>query len=107
MDGWEAEILTKASTPIMCSLRMYDVKALTIRYVDPQLARALQAEKKRRGTSLNQTVLDLLRHALGVDSERGRSNGLGKLAGDWSAAELADFEKATAAFDQVDEELWS
>jgi hypothetical protein len=86
---------------------MHNVKAITIRYVDPDLARALQAEKRRRGTSLNQTVLDLLRHGLGVDADDGRSNGLGELAGTWSDAELAEFEEATAVFEQVDEELWS
>ena len=86
---------------------MLNVKAITIRYVDERLARALQAEKRRRGNSLNQTVLDLLRHALGVDAEDGRSNGLHELAGTWSDAELAEFEDATAVFGQVDEELWS
>ncbi len=86
---------------------MLNVKAITIRYVDRRLARALQKEKRRRGTSLNRTVLDLLRHALGVDAEDGRSNGLRELAGTWSEAELAEFEEATAAFGQVDEELWS
>ena len=86
---------------------MLDVKANTIRYVDQRLARALQAEKRRRGTSLNRTVLDLLRHTLGVDVDDGRSNGLHELAGTWSDVELAEFEEATAAFEQVDEELWS
>ena len=86
---------------------MYDVKAITIRYVDERLSRALQDEKRRRGKSLNRTVLDLLRHALGVNADDGRSNGLRQLAGSWSDAELAEFEKATAAFEQVDEELWS
>jgi hypothetical protein len=83
------------------------VKALTIRDVDERLARALEREKNRRGSSLNETVLSLLKQALGVDSPEARSNGLRRLAGTWSAKELSEFEATTAIFERVDEELWS
>jgi plasmid stability protein len=80
-------------------------KALTIRNLPPALAEALEREKRRRGQSLNQTVIDLLDQGLGT---RGvRSNGLGQLAGGWSEKEFRDFEKATAQFEEVDPELWS
>jgi plasmid stability protein len=82
------------------------MKALTIRNVDPKLARALESETNRRGTSLNQTVLDLLRRALGVEAGTRRSNGLRELAGSWSARELAEFESRVAIFERVDAELW-
>ena len=55
---------------------------------------------------MNQAVLDLLRQALGVSGEGPRSNGLGKLAGTWSAEELEEFEVHTESFEQVDEDLW-
>jgi hypothetical protein len=60
-----------------------------------------------RGASLNQTVLDLLRRALGLDESATRSNGLRKLSGTWSDEDLQSFERATAVFEQVDPELWS
>lgn len=82
------------------------MKALTVRDVDPELARALEREKRRRGASLNQTVLQLLRQALGIDSSTVRSNSLGKLAGTWSKQDLAHFERDTAMFEQIDEEIW-
>lgn len=41
------------------------VKTLTVRGVTTELGRALNDEKRRRGTSLNQTVLDLLGQSLG------------------------------------------
>lgn len=82
------------------------MKALTIRKVDATLARAIERERARRGTSLNTTVIDLLRQALGLESDAPRSNGLRKLAGTWSAEELAQFEAHTAAFERIDEELW-
>lgn len=82
------------------------MKALTIRKVDTRLATALARETKRRGTSLNQTVLDLLRRGLGIDPSRSRGNGLEKYAGTWTAEDLAEFEANVAMFDQIDPELW-
>lgn len=83
------------------------MKAITIRNVDPKLAKALERETDRRGTSLNQTVLELLRQALGVDPRTLRSNGLRKLAGKWSAEELREFESHIKPFEAIDPELWS
>lgn len=80
------------------------IKALTIRKLPTPLAEALEREKRRRGKSLNQTVIDLL--AQGLGSAGTRSNGLGRLAGGWSEDEFRDFERATAQFEAVDEELW-
>ena len=82
------------------------MKALTIRNVDARLATALERETRRRGTSLNQTVLDLLRRGLGMDASSPRTNGLEKYAGTWSAEELQEFEASVAAFEQIDPELW-
>ena len=82
------------------------MRALTIRNVPRRLADALAREQRRRGRSLNQTVLDLLGQSLGVAEPGGRRNGLARLAGTWSADDLARFEADTAATEQVDEELW-
>jgi len=80
------------------------IKALTIRNLPPSLASALEREKRRRGKSLNQTVIDLLGQGLGEHGAR--SNGLGRLAGGWSEEEFGVFERATAQFEAIDEDLW-
>lgn len=82
----------------------HPIRALTIRNVPPDVSEALEREKRRRGESLNQTVIDLLSQGLGVGGPR--SNGLGRLAGRWSEAELEEFERAVAAFEEIDDELW-
>lgn len=79
---------------------------MTVRGVPADVARALKAEARRRGTSLNQTVVDLLRRALGLDAAAPYDNGLGALAGTWSAEELAEFGQAIAGFEVVDDEIW-
>ena len=82
------------------------MKAISIRNVDAKLANALERESSRRSASLNETVLQLLRQALGVDTTARRSNGLGKLAGGWTAREFDAFEANTQPFAQIDEGLW-
>jgi hypothetical protein len=83
------------------------MKHLTIRDIPPELARGLEAEKKRLGQSLNQTLKDLLRQALGLESTSPPAeNGLGRFAGTWSDEELSEFEKNTSVFEAVDPELW-
>jgi len=82
------------------------MRHLTIRQVPPELARALDAEKQRRGQSLNRTVLDLLAQALGLGSTRRRSNGLARFSGTWTQEEFDEFERAVEEFERIDEELW-
>jgi kynureninase len=79
---------------------------LTVRGLPREVYEALAAEKRRRGTSLNQTVIDLLASALGVSSGELRTNGLERLAGTWREADYEEFQQATAPFGDVDEELW-
>jgi len=82
------------------------MKQLTVRHVEPELAAALDRERRRSGSSLNQTVLDLLRRALGVSRESPTGNGLREFAGGWSAAEHDAFERACEDFERVDEGAW-
>lgn len=82
------------------------MKALTIRNVDRALSQALERERRAQGTSLNETVLRLLRRALALEPE-GHENGLAKLAGTWSQEDFDEFREHTRAFDQIDDELWS
>ncbi len=82
------------------------MKTMTIRNVPDDVARALEEEKRKRGLSLNETVICLIRQSLGIAREGPRSNGLARFAGVWSAQELARFSQHVAPFEQVDEELW-
>jgi hypothetical protein len=80
------------------------MKTLTVRNVPPDVAEALEREKRRRGESLNQTVIKLLSQGLGVGTTR--SNGLARLAGTWSEEEFQELERAVAPFEEIDDELW-
>lgn len=80
------------------------MKTMTVRNIPPELDEALQRERARRGQSLNQTVIDLLRQRLGVGGTR--SNGLARLAGRWTEEETERFGSDIAPFERVDEEVW-
>ena len=82
------------------------MRAMTIRNVPLDMADALEVEKRRRGLSLNRTVLQLIREALGLSGHDQRSNGLRKLSGGWSEDEFLCFEQATASFKEIDGEIW-
>lgn len=83
------------------------MKTMTLRNIPEDLSRELEREKRRRKQSLNQLAIDLLRQSLGLERRTPRSNGLAELAGSWNDEELAEFERATAQFEQIDEELWA
>ena len=80
------------------------MKAITIRNVPPELAAALDREKRRRGQSLNRTAIDLLKQSLGVGTRR--SNGLGQLAGSWSKERARELDCLLAPFGDIDPEMW-
>ena len=82
------------------------MKHLTIRNVPRRLADALDREKRRRGASLNRTVLDVLGEAMGTSAATGHRTGLARLAGTWTADEQAEFDAAVAPTEQIDPELW-
>ena len=81
------------------------MKTMTIRNVSTELSAALEAERRRRGLSLNRTVLMLMQEALGVSAGGSRSNGLRRLAGSWSDDDFREFEQAIAPLSEVDEDL--
>ena len=82
------------------------MKTMTIRNVPAELASALDAERRRRGLSLNRTALSLMQEALGLSTSGSRSNGLRHLAGAWNAEEFRQFEEAVAPFGEIDKDLW-
>jgi plasmid stability protein len=85
-------------------MHIVNASHMTVRNLPDEVAEALEKEKQRRGASLNQTVIDLLRQSLGVTGPR--SNGLAKLANTWSQAEHEEFLSAIHNFEEIDRELW-
>ena len=80
---------------------------LTLRQIPDAVERRLRELARREGKSLNKTVVSLLAAGLGLEKPSRRRRDLSGIAGAWSEAEAAEFDRNTAVFDRIDEELWT
>lgn len=77
-------------------------KQMTIRGVPEEVAGKLLRLSRERGRSVNTTVLEILRQAVGTDARRER---LARYA-TWTSEDLAQVEDAVAAQRVIDDSLW-
>ena len=81
---------------------------MTLRNIDDRISTALKEKARKEGTSVNALMLKLLKESLGLDKKKRGVvyDDLDHLAGTWSNKDAAEFERATAVFEKVDEEMW-
>lgn len=84
------------------------MKAITLRNLPDEVARAIRRRAEREGLSLNKAVLAVLAERLGVapGATPARYHDLDELAGAWTDAEARAFDRALAAQRGIDPELW-
>jgi plasmid stability protein len=76
----------------------------TIRNVPNSLDAALRRRARELGKSLNEVAVEALARGAGVTGERRQQRDLGDIAGTWKNDR--EFDRAIAAQDTVDKELW-
>jgi hypothetical protein len=76
----------------------------TIRKVPNSLDAALRRRAHEQGKSLNEVAIEALARGAGVSGERCRQRDLRDIAGTWHSDRA--FDRALAAQDTVDKELW-
>lgn len=80
---------------------------MTLRGIDETIAGALKEKARREDSSVNAVVLKLLRESLGIEKKRSVVyDDLNHLAGTWNAQDVTEFERATAVFEKIDEDMW-
>lgn len=80
---------------------------ITLRRVPDELAQRLRLHAKEHGQSMNSAAISLLSQQLGLTpKKRHKRRDLSRFAGVWSAEEAEEFAANTAAFEEIDEELW-
>ena len=86
------------------------MKAITLRNLPPEVAKAVRKEADQQRTSINKAVINLLERKAEGRKKRRREiasyDDLDALAGSWTAQEAAEFDKALAAQRTIDLELW-
>ncbi len=92
----------------MYALRAYNAcmksRQYTIRGVSDRLDRLVREQTEQYGKSMNALLLEALARGFGASEEPAMSHDLDELAGTW--VEDSEFDRAIAAFDVVDEDLW-
>jgi plasmid stability protein len=78
-------------------------KQITIRGVPDETARRLQSLSREREQSVNATILEILRVALGTNERRRH---LERYA-TWTPADRAAFEETLRAQRTIEDDLWS
>ena len=83
--------------------------AMTLRGIDDNLARVLRERAAGEGLSINSFLLKILKGTLlpGQEKKAVLYDDLDHLAGTWTEEDAISFEKCTAAFEQVDESIFS
>jgi hypothetical protein len=84
------------------------MKSLTIHGIDDQLEQLIQKKAEISGLSLNKTIKQLLRSALGIDNsgkEKKRVQ-LMELFGTWTKRQGEEFDKNIIDFEKVNKADW-
>ena len=85
------------------------MKAITIRGVDPEVAAKLKILAEKKGKSINQIVLDIIKKNLGLEKEKKHTreyDDLDTLFGRWSEDEFTVIQDTIDQSRQIDKELW-
>lgn len=83
------------------------MKSITIHKLDDRTARLIELKSKETGLSLNNTIKNLLRKALGIQSETNRDKSdFQEFSGIWNESDFKMFQESTAAFGEIDDKDW-
>jgi hypothetical protein len=79
---------------------------ITLRKLPENVERQIRRIARETGTSINKTIIDLLKKSLGLRDTDNKMRDLSDLAGAWSEEEVREFEENTQVFEHIDEEIW-
>lgn len=85
------------------------MKALTIRDIEPDVAKKLKATAKEQHKSMNQLVLEFIKRNLGLEKEKKFTreyNDLDGLFGTWSSEEFNSIQGKLDQERKIDKDLW-
>lgn len=85
------------------------MKAITIRGVEPDVAKKLKITASEQNKSVNQLVIEFIKKNLGIEKEKKYSReytDLDGLFGTWDNDEYTAIQNKTNHERQIDQELW-
>ena len=85
------------------------MKAITIRGIDPEVAKKLKSKATQEGKSINQLTLEIIKTGLGVKTGKRYSrqyDDLDDLFGKWDDDQYKEIQGKIDQGRQIDQELW-
>lgn len=82
------------------------MSSTTIHSIEDELKRRLDEEARRRGSSKNRLIKDILARELGLPIEENRENEYAEFCGIWSEEERRSFEETQRENSRVDPREW-
>lgn len=83
------------------------MRSITVHNLETELDNLIRKKANASGASLNKTIKELLRQALGVSKMETKKNSLDRFFGVWSKKETDEFDRVIKEeFEVVDEEGW-
>ena len=79
---------------------------ITLRKLPENVERQIRRIARETNTSINKTIINLLKKSLGLKDADNKMRDLSDLAGAWSEEEVREFEENTQVFEKIDEEIW-
>ena len=79
---------------------------ITIHGIEAEVYRRLEERARRRGTSLNRTLKEILEETLGAGARR-EANPFADLCGTLPADAVAELLEGEREFERIDPEAWS
>ena len=82
------------------------MRQLTLRALPSAVDQQLRAVSRKNGKSINQTVIELLKKALGISDLPHKKRNVRHLAGTWTKHDAQEFAHHTKLFETIDREVW-
>ena len=85
------------------------MKTITVRGIDSKVALKLKETAKKKGKSVNQLLLEILKQHLGMQKEKkftAVKHDMDHLFGKWSTEEFEQIQSKIDSERKIDKELW-
>ncbi len=85
------------------------MKVVTIRGIDPEMSDKLKNLSAKKGKSINQLTVEIIKEGLGLSKEKKHTrvyDDLDDLFGRWSTEEYEEISTKISKERQIDSELW-
>ena len=82
------------------------MKTVSLRGIDEEMEKSLKKEAQRAKTSINKTILNLIRESIGPRKRNKIYKDLDELAGTWNEKDEEMFKENTQFFDGINKEIW-